>query len=653
MVCLNMIVRNEAKIIERCLTSALPLIDCWTICDTGSTDGTPELIKAFFKKHDKPGFVCKAPFENFAQARNKAMEFAEGAKDLNFQYLLLIDADMEIHGTLDKMSLDAPAYKIKQTHTSGDLSYYNTRLIKRSLGTHYVGATHEFISVPNGQLLSLDSLQISDHGDGGSKANKYERDIGLLRGALENNPRDERAMFYLAETLRNSGSPAEAILWYTRRMDIGGWDEEVWYASYAKALCYKDLNDAPNFINSIFESYNLRPSRAEPLYHLTKWYREHGKNAVAAAICDIGRRIPNPTTDTLFIEDSVYNWGFQEEISIVGFYGDPKRRTDGYAACASLTLSHANGPRQLALRNFVHYAQASTELFKATIKDIKFAPNNGWNPMNPSIFIDDDGARLSIVRTVNYDINEKSEYVTRDGSDVIRTQNYLVRFNNEWEITRHWAIEEDKLPRTEFAVKGYEDCRLFKVKDTFYCSATVRNMTDNPSGRCEIAILELDKKWRVVNVDVARDYNNDKQQKNWMPVLGMPKPTFIYSTDQTTVIERDKITIEIFLTDPPACLDDMRGGSQVVKTSEGWLCLTHSVAWTPNRVYLHRFILLDKQFRVTKVSDLFYFIHKGIEFCAGLAKDGNTLVASFGVHDKSAHLAIFEEDKVLSKLRAI
>ena len=38
---LNMIVKNEAHVIERCLSAARPLIDAWCIVDTGSAAGQP------------------------------------------------------------------------------------------------------------------------------------------------------------------------------------------------------------------------------------------------------------------------------------------------------------------------------------------------------------------------------------------------------------------------------------------------------------------------------------------------------------------------------------------------------------------------------------------------------------------------------------
>ena len=40
--CLCMIVKNESRVIERCLSAVRPLIDYWVISDTGSTDGTQD-----------------------------------------------------------------------------------------------------------------------------------------------------------------------------------------------------------------------------------------------------------------------------------------------------------------------------------------------------------------------------------------------------------------------------------------------------------------------------------------------------------------------------------------------------------------------------------------------------------------------------------
>src|SRR3954452_20956269 len=42
---LNMIVKDEAAVIARCIASVRPLIDSWAIVDTGSSDGPQEIVR--------------------------------------------------------------------------------------------------------------------------------------------------------------------------------------------------------------------------------------------------------------------------------------------------------------------------------------------------------------------------------------------------------------------------------------------------------------------------------------------------------------------------------------------------------------------------------------------------------------------------------
>jgi hypothetical protein len=140
-----MIVRNEAEIIERCLASVAPYIAYWVILDTGSDDDTPALIERFFRDTDIPGELHHGEFVDFSTSRNQALELCRRSKG-DFDYILLIDADMELlaedESWLD--GLDAPAYSIRQHN---DLVYDNVRVLQRASGARYVGVTHEYLDV--------------------------------------------------------------------------------------------------------------------------------------------------------------------------------------------------------------------------------------------------------------------------------------------------------------------------------------------------------------------------------------------------------------------------------------------------------------------------------------------------------------------------
>lgn len=642
-ICLNMIVKNEARVIERCLESALPYIDTWCISDTGSRDNTPKIIERFFERHGVPGNMIFFDFENYAQARNNSLNFARAIG--GWDYALLIDADMRVEGVLDKSLLSAPAYKILQRN--GSIDYFNTRLVRRDSGASYIGVTHEYISVEGVEELA--GFAIDDRDDGGNKPEKGERDIRLLTEGLITEPENGRYMFYLAQTYRGMGRAEESIKWYRRRIAAGGWDEEVWYSHYALAHAYKELNNEAEFIKACLEAYNFRPSRGEPLKLLAQLYRETGKNDASALVAKALLEVEYPS-DELFVERDVYSFGALQELAIAGFYSKaPKTRAAAHDACVTLTI-HPNGfAREEARRNFTYYAKSASDLFGAEVRNIDWRPDDGWAPMNPSICAIGIGRLFVLVRTVNYKVAE-GQYPTIDNSGIIRTRNYIIESNMGGWIKAATLIEDDsKIEKTNFPVEGYEDCRLWPAASGgFAISATVRNLQGNDDGRCEMAVISLDEKERVGGVHPIRDYEHHLTQKNWMPIVGLPGH-FLYLCDPTIVIDTASPagrTVEIARHKPPACLVDLRGGSQLIPHGDGWLCVTHEVAWRPERVYLHRFVRFGPAFNVVAVSEPFYFAHIGIEFCAGLARYGDKLIASFGVNDASAHLAFFDPDAV-------
>jgi glycosyltransferase involved in cell wall biosynthesis len=175
-----MIVKNESKIISRLLDSVIKWIDCYCICDTGSTDDTVNIINEYFDGKNIPGKIVFEPFKDFSHNRNFSLQACNGMSD----YVLLLDADMVFHpneNAFSKKMLTFDVYYILQG--SNDFYYKNLRIVKNNGCCSYIGVTHEYINFPQNMVCATfekNVVFINDVGDGGSKSNKYVRDVELL-----------------------------------------------------------------------------------------------------------------------------------------------------------------------------------------------------------------------------------------------------------------------------------------------------------------------------------------------------------------------------------------------------------------------------------------------------------------------------------------
>ena len=94
-ICLNMIVKNETKNLKRLFKSLHKVIDYYVIHDTGSTDGTPEMIRNIMNNYDISGEIFHEEWINFGINRQKALESAINSS-FPADYLFWIDADEEL-----------------------------------------------------------------------------------------------------------------------------------------------------------------------------------------------------------------------------------------------------------------------------------------------------------------------------------------------------------------------------------------------------------------------------------------------------------------------------------------------------------------------------------------------------------------------------
>src|SRR3954471_3035328 len=93
-ICLNMIVKNEVKVLPRLIRSVKDYIDYYVIVDTGSSDDTIALIRRELGAHGIEGEVHERPWVNFGFNRQQALELALAADKAD--WLLVIDAHEEL-----------------------------------------------------------------------------------------------------------------------------------------------------------------------------------------------------------------------------------------------------------------------------------------------------------------------------------------------------------------------------------------------------------------------------------------------------------------------------------------------------------------------------------------------------------------------------
>lgn len=323
-ICVNMIVKDETKVITRCLESVRPIIDYWVIVDTGSRDGTQQMIKEYMK--DVPGELHETPWKNFGYNRNDALMRARGKAD----YVLIIDADevLSIPENFQLPELDKDFYHIITKF--GGMEYARVQLINNHLDWQWKGVLHEYLDCPRASTsATLPDIRNVVHTDGARSQDplKYKKDADLLEVALKEEPDNSRYVFYLAQSYRDFGDNEKALENYEKRIAMGGWNEEV-FISKLRVAQLKEALDRPHkeVIKAYYDAYHERNVRAEPLYYLASYYRRNNEYAAATLTASIARTIPYPAKDLLFVEKWVYDWGVPFELSInaywVGRYED-------------------------------------------------------------------------------------------------------------------------------------------------------------------------------------------------------------------------------------------------------------------------------------------------------------------------------------------
>jgi tetratricopeptide (TPR) repeat protein len=161
----------------------------------------------------------------------------------------------------------------------------------------------------------------------------------MLEKALIDEPDNIRYQFYLAQSYFDSQQWEKAEAAYVKRILMGGWEEEQYYAAYRIGMCRGLLNKPWIEIQQAFlEAWELRPIRAEPLHQIAKIYRLMGHPRLGFLYAKMAMDIPYPAEDILFVSEDIYKYGILDEIGSTAFYAGKAHM--GYAACKKLLMEN-------------------------------------------------------------------------------------------------------------------------------------------------------------------------------------------------------------------------------------------------------------------------------------------------------------------------
>lgn len=270
---LCMIVKDEEKVLARCLESIKFLVDEIIIVDTGSADSTKEIAKQYTDQ------IFEIPWkDDFAWARNFSFSKA------NMDFCMWLDADDVIDEENQKkfqkmkeaLSEETDVVMMKYAVSFDEngkavFSYYRERILKNDGSFRWAGRVHEAIT-PHGRILYSD-VEIFHKKE---KAGEAGRNLRIYeKMAEEGEIMDPRALFYYGRELyyNNRIKEAEEIL-KKFIVEPGGWIENKIEACKNLADCYEKEGRRQEALKALLQSLELDLPRAEICCRIGLWFQE-------------------------------------------------------------------------------------------------------------------------------------------------------------------------------------------------------------------------------------------------------------------------------------------------------------------------------------------------------------------------------------------
>ena len=646
-VCLNMIVKNEAKNLPRLFNSIKNIVDDYVIIDTGSTDDTKDLIKKYWDNLNIKGHIEDIPFKNFGHNRTEALTIAK--KKSNSEYFLLLDADMIIidNGFKKEELNNKEVVMLKQKNQF--IEWYNTRIVKANIDIRCVGVTHEYYDIKSAICEKLDSLYIEDIGDGGCKEDKYERDIRLLEQGIKDEPENNRYYFYLAQSYRDTNNLDKAIEFYKKHIEMPGWDEEIWYSYYMLSSLYLKKNMIKEAEEWAIKGFIFRPKRIEALYSLCQHFRCNKDYEKAYRYYLLAKNIPFPKDDKLFLEYRAYNYGLDYEHSIINFYIPWADKRDGLKSCLNVINKKLDKEHEdSCLNNLNYYLESlkSVNGFKNEIVSPKEIIVDGikYRAASPSI-AKHNGSDLFNIRYVSYSVQSVPLIFHKDRNNTFTTLNY----NYNKDSKKIYKMQEiilhpDQHERIDTHIRGIEDLRLFELGGKLKFigqSAEFKNKNSSMIFNMVLGTYDF-KNLNLLIEDIIESPYGTKVEKNW---IHLRDGNFVYKWYPLEIgrLNKGKFFLDKKIN-TPVLFKSMKGSSCGINHKNMIWVLTHyTVDSRKNnelyREYKHCLVILDEDYDLLAYSNPFTFENNKVEYCLGAQINKNKLIICYSKCDAEGSLA--------------
>lgn len=300
---LCIMVKNGGRQFEKMLIDNFPIIDKWTILDTGSNDETIDIIHRVLVGK-KEGCLFQEPFINFRESRNRLLELAGTSCKLN----IMLDDTYVVKGNLRDFLTEVRSDQYSNSFTlfvqSDDTTYGSNRIIRSDSGLRYIHKIHEVITDKNNinVVIPQEKVYIEDRRFDYMETRTMERkqlDLKLLYEEMDEDPNNPRTYYYLAQTYNLLQDYENAFQFFLKRASFtnsGFIQERVDALFEAARLANFQLGKPWEECKALYEQcYKVDESRPESLYFIGIHYYLEGNNRKAFSYFKKGFEIGFPT----------------------------------------------------------------------------------------------------------------------------------------------------------------------------------------------------------------------------------------------------------------------------------------------------------------------------------------------------------------------